>query len=126
MGQPSCQPRRQQGQHEQNQQSQRTVPKPLADDKDRDVILSEISKEIEVNVITVCTPRSHPRLFNSANHPRLAERPKSSVDAENMKPFCGIGELVQVSARTDAGYNRPAGVGMLPCHPPNKNGHTAE
>ena len=41
------------------------------------------------------------------------ERPKSSVYAENMKPFCGIGELVQVCSRTDAGHNRPAGWGML-------------
>ena len=38
---------------------------------------------------------------------------KWSVNLENMKPFCGTGELVRVCSRTDAGHNRPAGVGYV-------------
>ena len=38
---------------------------------------------------------------------------KRIVNLENMKPFWRIGELVQVCSRTDAGHNRPAGVGYV-------------
>ena len=41
------------------------------------------------------------------------ERPKPTEAATENKPFCGIGELVSVRARTTPGYNRPAGVGYV-------------